>query len=92
MTRKTELHSRNHIWRGKAIITTHYASVYLASFITRIKRMRHIILSSVSCRSVPYFPTPHTQHQIRKNNKQFIAHKKCVCNFSITFCLKHFSF
>ena len=51
----------------------------------RAKRMRAIILSSVSCLALPYFSTLfHTWHDLRKKN--FIEHKMCF-DFLYNFCL-----
>jgi hypothetical protein len=55
--RNMEARSRNHCCSGKAVSITHSECVSVALVIQHAKRMRRIILSSVTCLSVPYFPT-----------------------------------
>ena len=50
--------------------------------------MRRIILSSMVCLNLPYFPTLcHKRHNfsIKKKKKKAIEHKMCVLIFSINF-------
>jgi hypothetical protein len=55
--------------------------VFAALVTQHAKRMRRIILSSVSCLGLPYFSTlSHKWHDFRK--KKVTEHKICVLNFS----------
>ena len=51
--RNTEVCSRDHCYRGKAMNITYSECVSVALVIQRTKRMRRSILSSVACLSVP---------------------------------------
>jgi hypothetical protein len=52
-----EERSRNHFCRGKAIIIAYSECVPVALIIQHAKGLRHILVSSVACLSVPYFST-----------------------------------
>jgi hypothetical protein len=52
--------------------------------------MRRIVLSSVACPAVQYFPTlPHKRYVFR--GKKIIEHKMCVL-IAVQICLKIFPF
>ena len=55
--RNTEALSCNHFWWGKPICIIPSGCVSIALFTQDAKRMRHVILSSVTCLALPYFPT-----------------------------------
>jgi hypothetical protein len=58
--RKNEAHSRNYSCRGKAINIKYYEGLcvrILALVIRHAKRMRHIMLPSMACEALLYFPT-----------------------------------
>ena len=46
----------NHFCRGKAIIIKYYECVSVALVIQHAMRMHRVILSSVACLGLPYFP------------------------------------
>ena len=59
-----------HCCGSKAVSVTFYDSVSVASVIQHAKRMRRIILPSVTCPSDPYyffFALSHKLHDFRKN-------------------------
>jgi hypothetical protein len=65
-----------HCCRGKAIIITYSEFVSVALVTQHAKRMRLIILSSVTCVAVPYFNTVfHRRHDFR--GKKFLS-MKCL--------------
>jgi hypothetical protein len=53
------------------------------------KRMRHIMLPSVACLTVPYFST--LSHNRRDFRVKVIERNMCF-DFLYKFCLKYFSF
>jgi hypothetical protein len=63
--RNTETRSRNHCCSGKATSITYSRCVTLVFIIQHAKRMRRIILSSVTCLAIPYFSTScHKRHNL----------------------------
>jgi hypothetical protein len=79
-----EARSRNHSCSGKARSITYCDCVSEALVIQHVKRMRRIILSSVTCVILPHFSTlSHKRHDFRE--KKIINHKTCVLIFSTTF-------
>jgi hypothetical protein len=66
----------------KALGITYSGCVSLASIIQSAERMRHIILLSVACPTVPYFSTlSHKRHDFREKKLLTV---KCMLYFSIT--------
>jgi len=53
--RKNESRSRDHCCRGKAKVITYSECVFIALVIQRVKGMRRIILSSVTCVAVQQY-------------------------------------
>ena len=87
--RYTEALFYNHCCRGKTISIAHSECVSVALVIQHAKRMRHIILLSVACLSLPYISTlSHKQHDHRRK----ILNIKRVFWFYVQLCLKYFPF
>ena len=86
--RNTEVRSRNHCCRGKAISTTYSECMSVALVIVRAKHMSRIILSSVACLALPDFSTlSHKRQDFREN----VTELK-ICVFLYKFGLKYLSF
>jgi len=76
--RNVEPRSRNHYYRGKAIIITYSECVFVALVIQHVKCTRRIMLSSVAYLAVSYFSTLF-------HRRSDLLNVKCVWIFSITF-------
>jgi len=73
--------SRNHYCRGKALSITYSERISVSLVIQNTKRMRLIVLLSVSSTAAPYFSTiSHKPHNLKK----ILDHKTCVLIFSTT--------
>ena len=58
----------NYFCSGKTISNAYYVCAFVALVIQQAKLMRHIILSSASCRSLSNFPTlPHKFYDLKKS-------------------------
>jgi len=79
---KFEAYSRNRHYSGKAIIIAYYEGVSVALFIQRANSMHSIILSTVSCLSLPYCSKLSHKWQDFQGKKD-IEHKLCVLFFLI---------
>ena len=67
VTFNIQARSRNHCCSGKAISITYSECVSVALGIQYAMRMRRILLPSVSCPALPYFPTlSHKRHIFEK--------------------------
>jgi hypothetical protein len=75
--------SRNRRCRGKSIIIKYLSVSLLALAIRDAKCMRHVMLSSVACPRLQYFPTlSRKRHDFRG---KVIENKMCVFIFCTTF-------
>jgi hypothetical protein len=86
LTDNIDARSRNHYCRGKTIIITYPECVFVALVTQHAQRVRHIILSSVSCPAVLLFPHSHKWHNFRKSywtyNVRFDFLYNCIWNIS----------
>ena len=68
---------------GKAISVTYSECATVVSFIQQTTRLRHIVLSSVTCLAPTYFSTfSHKRLDFQKKNP--VENKECVLIFSKT--------
>jgi hypothetical protein len=81
--RNTEVHSRNNSCREKAISILYSECMSVVLIIQHAMRMCSIILSSVACLALPYFPHYLINGTIF-GKKKVIEHKMCVLIFSTT--------
>ena len=72
--------SRNRCYCQKAISITYSQCVFVALVIQHVKRMRRIILSSVTCPAVSYFST--LSQNVYDFRKRGTEHKIRVLNVS----------
>ena len=79
--RNVQTRSRNHWFRGKTISITYFECLSVGSVIQHEKHMRRIILSSVTCTSLPCISTLY--HKFSKS--KVIVHKLCVLTLSTAF-------
>jgi hypothetical protein len=75
-----EKRSRNHCCRGKAISITYFEPAFIDLVTQYAKRMRLIILSSLACLTVPFFPHYITRWTIFR--KKSLLKTKCLPWFS----------
>jgi hypothetical protein len=88
--RKIEVRSQNHCCRGKAINTAYSECAFVTKIIQYTKRIRCIILSSIACSDLPFFPTlSHKGYDFLGEN---VAEHKMCFDFLYNFCLKPLSF
>jgi len=73
---------RKHCCRGEALNITYSECVSVAVFMQPAMRMRRIVLSSLVCPVLPYFPTYHKRHDFRENVNEY---KLYAFVFSTTF-------
>jgi hypothetical protein len=66
-----EARSHNHCYRGKAINITYSECVSVVLVIQHAKRLLGIILSSVACAAVTYFPRLSHKHRDFRKKKCF---------------------
>jgi len=76
--RKNERRPHNHYCRGKAISIVYCECMFLALGILHEMRMHRFILTSVACRSPPYFSTLSHKRQIFRKK---LSNIHCVSIF-----------
>ena len=76
--------SRYHYCRGKALSITYSECVSVSLVIQHTKRMRLIVLLSVSCTAVPYFSHYLINRTTFQGGGDVLQHKTCVLIFSAT--------
>ena len=82
--RKIEARSRNNFCRGKSGSITKYECAFVALVIQHAERMRRIVLSSVACPAVPYFPALCLSHKRYFFRKKVTEHNMYIMIFSTT--------
>ena len=81
--RNSEACSCKQCSRRQAINITYAKCLFVALVIQNAKRSLRIILPSVACPALQYFPT--LSHKRQDFRKKVIEHKMCVLIFSTTF-------